>query len=107
MTQGKPYQPLDPHVLNYEPAPQATLSRSLEETLRNIDKDTQGKIRLPMATSRNHASVRIISDDGHDVSSKRGSTGPASARTYKPKDSVATVRPMKGASDSERAYIWR
>lgn len=97
-------QRLDSRNLNAdEPVPQISPSRDLLDTIRMIDKKTEGRIRLPMTSSHNIESVRIIPD----ISSRGSNPGSGSARSYRPQEYPMTRKPDKNISQSERAYIWR
>lgn len=102
---------LQSRILNKdEPKPILSQSRQLVETLRNIDKKAQGKLRLPLANSRNVASVRIVPDfpsNRSDSSRSRKSSkkDDRSDRSYRVP--ILSRRPDKNMSDSERAYVWR
>lgn len=112
---------------NDEPKPDITPSRDLLRIIQDVEKRANGRIRLPMTSTRNVASVRIMPDiSSEDESSSQGK----SARTYTPSNydnpkglhnrnthnsartttrqlGPQTKRPGNNLSVSERAYIWR
>jgi hypothetical protein len=90
---------LDSRTLNQdEPKPSISPSRDLIDTIRNIDNEISryGNRRLPMRSSTNIASVRIIPD-----TSRRSSN---SASSYRPPE---TRKIDINISDDEKAYMYR
>lgn len=95
---------------NDEPRPAISPSRELLDTIRKIDQKAGGRHRLPMNSSQNIASVRIIPDSSNRSNRSDHSyrsDDHSSARSYRPKDYAETRKPDMNMSNSERAYMWR
>lgn len=91
---------LDSRTLNRdEPKPSISPSRELINTIKDIDNEItrNGMLRLPMRSSTNIASVRIIPD-----TSRRSSI--TNRSSYRPPE---TRKIDINISDSEKAYLYR